>query len=129
MSSALAETCRVRVFPGDNYPGPTVKRRDAAPFVLGDERDAQVLAALANAMRLRSEPESPRLMSWPAVIFELRDADDQVVGVVSWIFPNRLRVDDTGGDVPLAEPEALVRWLHQAAPDAAALVNARRAAP
>jgi hypothetical protein len=129
LSSVLARTCRVRVFAGGSYPGPAVKRRAAAPHVLGDVGDSQLLATFADALRIRSEAESPRLMSWPAIILELRNGEGQVVAVVGWLLPDRLRMDGADGDMPLAVPEALGRWVREAAPGATAIVDVKPGSP
>ena len=71
------------------------------------------MASSVEAMAIRPEDELPARVKWPDLHLSFRGAEDQVVGVIGFLFPDRLRIDGTVGNPLLADYEALWRWLRQ----------------
>ncbi|SCL31046.1 hypothetical protein GA0070624_4193 [Micromonospora rhizosphaerae] len=63
-------------------------------------------------------------MRWPDLWLELLGADRTQLTTIGLIYPRWLR-GETGSDLELQDPTAIVQWLTRWAPDAAAALTRR----
>jgi hypothetical protein len=111
LSQTLRRARRVQVFDRRGRIEPARKRRDRVrSSLLVDLSDADPLAELVSALRVRSDTE---IMDWlcsPDFWFEFADDHGLLVVVLGLLSPDWLRWDPHG-DLHLSAPESLTVWL------------------
>ncbi|MDI6103640.1 hypothetical protein QLQ12_34010 [Actinoplanes sp. NEAU-A12] len=106
----LSGACRVRVFDRRGRVEAARKRHEnTPPSLLADLTDEALIALLA-ALRLCPDTEIMDWMSWPDLWFEFADGDGVQLVTLGLLGPGWVRWEPHG-DLRLAAPESMTRWL------------------